>query len=229
MTRVLLIEDEESLRQVIQLNLELENYEVITSDNGQDAIDKLNGQYFDLVILDLMIPKINGIEVLRSLRVQNKKTPVIIISAKNTSSDRINGLKVGADDYLSKPFEIEELTIRIEKLISRNQRPTQSIPDIYSFGDNTINFQSFSGIRNQTTYDLSQKEIHIIRYLIMNKGQVVSRQDILKNVWGYDVFPSTRTIDNFIAAIRKRVESDPKNPKHIISIRGIGYKFLDQV
>ena len=224
--RVLLVEDEKSLRDIIKLNLELENWEVIVATNGEEALDKIDSEYFDIIVLDLMIPKINGIDVLKSFRIKNPDVPVIIISAKSTSSDRIKGLKVGADDYLAKPFDIEELLLRINKLVDRNTATSETNPiHSYTFGPNTIDFKSFTAKRNETTIPLKPKEMQILQLLIQNKNNVVARKDILKGVWGYDVFPSTRTIDNFIASLRKHFEDDPKNPIYIKSIRGIGYKF----
>ena len=152
---------------------------------------------------------------------------MIITSAKDTSSDRIKGLKTGADDYLTKPFEIEELLLRMEKLLQRTNSTNGSGIDVesFEFGENTVNFKTFKGTHRQKVFDLSAKEIQLLKLLINRKNEVVSRHDILKQVWGYDVFPSTRTIDNFIASLRKRFEDDPKHPQYILSVRGVGYKF----
>lgn len=224
--RFLLIEDEESLRKVIQLNLELEDFEVVCATDGASALEKLEQEYFDLVILDLMLPKLNGLDVLKHLRLRNPELPVIIISARDTSSDRIKGLKTGADDYLVKPFDFEELLIRIQKLLERKTRPLQNIQtDIVTIGDHKVNFKTFEILKNQKKIQLSQKEIQILRFLVNNANTVVSRQEILRAVWGYDVFPSTRTVDNFIASLRKHLEKDPKRPRYIKSVHGVGYKY----
>jgi len=228
MIRILLIEDEKNLRDIITLNLELENYEVVPAVNGQEALEKIDGQYFDVIILDLMLPKINGLDVLATLRVKNPDIPVIIVSAKSTSTDRITGLKSGANDYLSKPFEMEELILRIQNLIQR--APTNAnehSEDLFVFGNNKIDFKAYKGWHGDRSFDLSTKESQIIKFLINNKNEVVSRHEILKAVWGYDVFPSTRTIDNFIATLRKYFEDDPKDPMYIKSVRGVGYKFIE--
>ncbi len=226
--RILLVEDEKSLREVIKLNLELETWEVMCANDGAIAIQKLQEQYFDIVVLDLMLPKINGIDVLKNIKVNHPQLPVIIVSAKNTSTDRIFGLSTGADDYLSKPFEIEELILRIKKLVDRNPISTETvIEDKYSFGNNIIDFKAFTASKGNTQFELTTKEVQILKMLIQNKNKVVSRHEILKSVWGYDVFPSTRTIDNFIASLRKYFEEDPRQPVYIKSIRGIGYKFCD--
>lgn len=228
MIRILLIEDEANLRKLVKLNLKLEGYEVTVATNGREAIVKFDEAHFDLIILDLMLPLLNGIDVLDAIRIKNSSIPIIITSAKDTSSDRITGLKAGADDYLIKPFEIEELILRIQKLIERSQN-LESSPSAseYSFGDNHINFLTFEAKHNVNLQTLKQKEVLILKYLISKKNQVVSRQDILRNVWGYDVFPSTRTIDNFITGLRKFFEEDPRQPQYIISVRGVGYKFVD--
>jgi len=226
--RILLVEDEANLRQLIQLNLELDGYEVDLAADGKIALDKLGSAHYDLIILDLMLPKISGMDVLTKFRLVNAEIPVIITSAKDTSSDRILGLKSGADDYLTKPFEMEELLLRIHKLLERAQ--PQIIPkeiETYKFGDNLINFKTFTATNGSQSFELKAKEVQIMKYLISKKNDVVSRQDILRHVWGYDVFPSTRTIDNFIANLRKYFEPDVKNPVFIKSIRGIGYKFVE--
>ena len=224
---VLIVEDEKTLSQLIQMNLDLEGYTTDLAVDGAEALDKINSAHYDIVILDLMLPKISGMDVLSKIRLQHTDLPVIITSAKDTSSDRIQGLKEGADDYLVKPFEMEELLIRMQKLLSRIQPHTVTEIESYEFGNNKINFSTFAATNGQETFELSSKECLIMKFLISKKGQVVSRQDLLKNVWGYNVFPSTRTIDNFISNLRKRFETDIKNPKHILSVRGVGYKFVD--
>ena len=227
--RILLVEDELSLSKLIKLNLEIKGYDVTLATNGRKALQLMDEAYFDLVILDLMLPLLNGLDVLTAIRVTNSEIPVIITSAKDTSSDRIEGLKQGADDYLIKPFEIEELYLRIQKLLERSAALSKKplTTDTYAFGHNSINFKTYQGSHRGNTFELKQKEFLIIKYLINKKNEVVSRHDILRNVWGYDVFPSTRTIDNFITTLRKHFEDDPKSPKYIRSVRGIGYKFID--
>ncbi len=227
MSRILLVEDEENLRKLVKLNLEHEDHEVIPATNGREALNKFNEAHYDLIILDLMLPLLNGIDVLEAIRVKNSNIPVIITSAKDTSTDRITGLKKGADDYLVKPFELEELILRIEKLLDRSaETKINSRLEEFEFGNNYINFTTYEAKHLSSVISLKQKEVLILKYLVAHENEVVSRQDILRNVWGYDVFPSTRTIDNFITSLRKSFEDDPRNPKHIISIRGVGYKFI---
>jgi len=226
--RILLVEDEINLAKLVQMNLELEGFEVTIADNGLIALELLHNAHFDLMILDLMLPKVSGNEVLTKLRLTNVTIPVIITSAKDTSSDRIKGLKEGADDYLVKPFEIEELVLRIQKLLERAQTiPAPNELSDYRFGSNYIDFKTFRATNGSADFDLKPKEVQIMKYLISKKNIVVSRQELLRQVWGYDVYPSTRTIDNFIATLRKYFEPDVKHPVFIKSIRGIGYKFVE--
>lgn len=225
--RILIVEDEKNLSHLVKLNLELKGHEVELVEDGLQALEKTEQAYFDLIVLDLMLPKLSGMDVLSRLRLKNNHTPVIITSAKDTSTDRINGLKQGADDYLTKPYDIEELELRINNLVARRNPENNPIGNTYTFGENFINFQTFEASHKDKSFDLSLKETMILKYLISKKNEVVSRQDILKNVWGYDVYPSTRTIDNFIAALRKHFEENIKDPKYIKSVRGVGYKFVE--
>ena len=227
---ILLVEDEENLHETIKLNFELEGYEVSSAFDGSQAIDFVANEYFDLIVMDIMLPEIDGISVTENIRLKNIETPILILSAKNASADRIAGLKKGADDYLTKPFNLEELLLRVDKLIEKNKRlqPKNQISETYSFGNNNIDFkaQEATNFANQKI-DLSKKEAMLLRLLIENKGEVVTREKILQMVWGYNVYPTTRTIDNFILSFRKYFEQDPKEPKHFHSARGVGYKFID--
>lgn len=227
MKRVLLIEDESNLRKLVKLNLDMDGYEVSCAEDGLMAIEMLEKAHYDIVILDLMLPKVSGLEVLSRLRLKQTELPVIITSARDTSSDRILGLKQGADDYLVKPYEIEELQIRMEKLLGRVQtKITGQDIQLFTFGPNTINFETYQASHANEQFELTQKEVLIMKLLVHKLNQVVSREEILRNVWGYDVFPSTRTVDNFISNLRKYFEEDIKQPRYIKSIRGIGYKLV---
>ncbi len=223
--RILLVEDEENIREVVKLNLELEEYEVITSDNGKDALKKIEEQHFDLLILDVMLPDVDGFQICEQVRLSNMEVPIIFLTAKDTSLDRINGLKKGADDYLTKPFHLEELLLRVNNLIKRSSKSPENTPKIYTFGNNKINFITFEAETNNGSFNLTKKEVKLLKLLIDRKNEVVSRQQILQSVWGYDVYPSTRTIDNFILSFRKYFEENPREPKYFLSIRGVGYKF----
>lgn len=225
--RILLVEDESSIRSLVKLNLEIDGYEVVDLDNGKEVMTTIAEQHFDLIILDIMLPDLSGIKICESIRVNNYSMPILILSAKDTSHDRILGLKKGADDYLTKPFHLEELILRVEKLITRNQNANASqVSDDFSFGENKVNFSSFEAVGVDGAFQMTKKEITLLKLLVERSPDVVSRQVILQNVWGYDVYPSTRTIDNFILAFRKYFEENPKEPKYFISIRGVGYKFI---
>ena len=226
--KILLVEDEESLVESIVLNLELENYTVDVALNGKLALEKHQSSIYDLVILDVMLPEINGFDVCETIRLTDNKTPILFLTAKSSTSDRVKGLKIGGDDYLPKPFDLEELLLRIEKLIQRSQPQKEQNIDSYSFGENHIDFNTFevTGI-DKITQTISKKEILVLKLLTQKQGEVVSRIEIIDKVWGHDSFPSTRTIDNYILSFRKLFEHDTKNPKHFHSIRGVGYKFTD--
>src|SRR6266487_2430693 len=227
---ILLVEDEENLHEALKLNLELEGYEVTSSFNGTDALKAIQNEYFDLIILDIMLPGIDGIHITENIRVQQNEVPILILSAKNTGTDRVLGLKKGADDYLTKPFNLEELLLRVEKLIQKNKKiqVKETVGDIYEFGGNKIDFKAQQAItRNGDKIDLSKKEAMLLKLLIENRNEVVTREKILQMVWGYNVYPTTRTIDNFILSFRKYFEEDSRNPKYFHSVRGVGYKYSE--
>lgn len=226
---ILVVEDEESLREALKLNLELENYEVTTADNGPAVLKLVKNEYFDLIILDIMLPDMDGITVCETIRMQHNDVPIMFLSARNTGADRVEGLKKGGDDYLTKPFNLEELLLRVDKLIVKNKKikEPQAVADVYEFdGGCKIDFAAHECIdKDGNTQELSKKEAALLKLLIEHEGDVVSREQILQIVWGYNVYPTTRTIDNFILNFRKFFEKDSRNPKHFHSVRGIGYKF----
>lgn len=227
---ILLVEDEENLHTTLKLNLELEGYEVTSAYNGSEALKKIGNEYFDLIIMDIMLPEIDGISVTESIRINNNDVPILILSAKNTSADRVLGLKKGADDYLTKPFNLEELLLRVDKLIEKDKRlkEKETVGDNYGFGNNHIDFKAQDATTwNGQRVELSRKESMLLKLLIENRGEVVTREKILQVVWGYNVYPTTRTIDNFILNFRKYFEEDSRNPKYFHSVRGVGYKYTD--
>ena len=226
MLRILLVEDEENIRETVKLNLELENYEVVAAAEGKKALKYIGEQHFDLMILDVMLPEVDGFQICEQVRLTNRDVPIIFLTAKDTAQDRVNGLRKGADDYLVKPFNLEELLLRVERLIQRTSKDPEVSTDTYEFGDNKINFATFEATGNPGTFTLTKKEAMLLKLLIDRKGEVVSRQQILQSVWGYDVYPSTRTIDNFILSFRKYFERDPRSPEYFLSVRGVGYKFV---
>jgi two-component system alkaline phosphatase synthesis response regulator PhoP len=226
---ILLAEDEEHLQEALKLNLEMEGYEVTAVSDGLAVLKEVESQHFDLIIMDIMMPELDGISTIQSIRLNNRELPILILSAKNASADRVTGLKTGADDYLTKPFNLEELLLRVEILIRRNQqiqdKPAPS--DVYVFGKNRIDFKAQSAINYKgEAIALSKKEVMLLQLLTEHANQVVSREKILRVVWGYQVYPTTRTIDNFILSFRKYFEPDSRHPLYFHSIRGSGYRFV---
>lgn len=227
---ILLVEDEENLHEALKLNLELEGYEITSAFDGAQALAAVGKEFFDLIVLDIMLPEIDGINVTETIRLQHNDVPILILSAKNTSADRVLGLKKGADDYMTKPFNLEELLLRVQKLIEKNKklRDKETIGDTYSFGGNSIDFRAQEARTNTgNKIQLSKKETMLLKLLIENKNEVVPREKILQAVWGYNVYPTTRTIDNFILSFRKYFEEDSRNPKYFHSVRGVGYKYSE--
>ena len=227
---ILLVEDEENLHEALKLNLELEGYEVCSAFDGAAALKAIDNEYFDLIILDVMLPVMDGIQVAETIRIRNNDTPILMLSARNSSADRVMGLKKGADDYLSKPFNLEELLLRVSKLIDKNLKlqDRSTLGDHYQFGPNKIDFKAQEAIGyDGTSIRLSKKETMLLKLLIENKNEVVPREKILQAVWGYQVYPTTRTIDNFILNFRKYFEEDTRNPRYFHSVRSVGYKYAE--
>lgn len=224
---ILLVEDELNLHDALKLNLTLEGYEVSSAFEGQDALKKIEKAHFDLIILDVMLPGLDGFSITEMIRLNNNQTPILILSAKNTSTNKVQGLKIGADDYMTKPFNLEELLLRVGKLI---QKSSANIPinvvTQFEFSNNHFDFNASTAINFRgEKITLTKKEAMLLKLLIDHKNTVIARERILQAVWGYNVFPNTRTIDNFILNFRKYFEVDLRHPIHFISIRGIGYKF----
>jgi two-component system alkaline phosphatase synthesis response regulator PhoP len=227
---ILIVEDEENFHEALRLNLELEGYAVSSAYDGSQAIKAVEQEYFDLILLDIMLPEVDGITVIETIRLQNNEIPILILSAKNSGADRVLGLKKGADDYLTKPFNLEELLLRVQKLIEKNKKlqDKESIGDTYSFGNSVIDFKAQEAMtKTGEKVQLSKKESMLLKLLIENKNEVVPREKILQTVWGYNVYPTTRTIDNFILNFRKYFEEDSRNPRYFHSVRGVGYKYTE--
>ncbi|RYY57744.1 MAG: response regulator transcription factor [Chitinophagaceae bacterium] len=227
---ILLVEDEENLHEALKLNLELEGYDVTSAYDGAAALKAVANEYFDLLILDVMLPEMDGISVAETIRISNNEMPILILSAKNSSADRVLGLKKGADDYLTKPFNLEELLLRVHKLIDKNKKmqDRSTVGNSYTFGNNIIDFKAQEATTQSSgKIQLSKKETMLLKLLIENKNEVVPREKILQAVWGYNVYPTTRTIDNFILNFRKYFEHDSRNPKYFHSVRGVGYKYSE--
>jgi two-component system alkaline phosphatase synthesis response regulator PhoP len=224
MKRILLVEDEEHLHSAIKLNLELEGYHVISVYNGKNALHKFNESRFDLIILDVMLPEFNGFDICQSIRLENQKVPIMFLTAKSSNEDKIKGLKM-ADDYLTKPFNLNELLLRVKNLIKRNIDP-EITQTTHKIGDVVVDFNSFE-LKSKTgnQIELTQKQIKLLKLFVEKPNEVISRQEILEKIWGFDVYPSSRTIDNFILTFRKIFEKDLPPSTYFKSIRGVGYKY----
>lgn len=208
------------------MNLQGEGLHVVAVDNGEEALEVLRGQRIDVAILDVMMPKLDGFAVCRTARLEGISTPILFLTARNEGEDRVEGLKLGANDYLGKPFVVEELLIRMNRLMPGEGEWSWTGLKRTSIGELEVDFEAFEVRRdNQVVRQLSKREAMLLKLLIGREGEVVSRDDILQMVWGYDILPSTRTIDNFILAFRKTFEANPKKPVHFHSIRSVGYKF----
>jgi DNA-binding response OmpR family regulator len=228
---ILVIEDEPDLREGLAHNLELDGYEVETAEDGKIGLEKATGNRFALILLDLMLPHLSGLEVLRRMRDDGDRTPVIILSAKGQDHDKVTGLELGADDYLTKPFGLAELSARIRAVLRRTREAEAEVTaggEIWQFPNLKVDFKRFTVTRDGMEHQLSRFEAEILRMLIQRRGEVVTRQDLLTKVWGYVHLPTTRTVDNHIARLRKKVEVSADEPIHIVTVHGIGYRFESQ-
>lgn len=224
---ILLVEDENILADGILFNLKKNGYTVDWVKDGRAALAAFTADKFDLILLDIMIPYIDGFEVARRIRATSPTMPILMLTARTAVKDRVKGLEIGADDYLTKPFHLEELLARIKAMLRRHEwyRNASPVADIFRFGDNEINFSDFSCRSGKKTFHLTQKEAMLMKYLIEHQNQIVSRQDLLENVWNISAEIETRTVDIFIARLRKYFEPEPKKPVYIKSIRSAGYMF----
>ncbi|MEO7087146.1 MAG: response regulator transcription factor [Gemmatimonadaceae bacterium] len=226
--RILLVEDEVNLARGIRENLEAEGYSVEAVGDGRVALDRIRRVEYGMIILDVMLPNMDGFTVCQTARREGRDTPVLFLTARGGSNDRIKGLEVGGDDYLAKPFQLRELLLRVAAILRRRTRydAMTALEPVVRFGGNEFDFKTFRG-RSWDGSDqvLTQKEAMILKVLVERAGEVVWRDDILEQVWGDDVLPSTRTIDNFIVRLRKRFEPDPDRPRFFHTVRGIGYRF----
>jgi len=228
--RLLLVEDEESLAIGLEFNLKEEGYDVDWAADGKRAVELISENQYDLLILDIMLPYYDGFEIARRVRENDRKIPILMLTARSANSDRVNGLKSGADDYMTKPFHLEELLLRVAGMLKRKSwyKSISEVSTEYSFGSNRINFENLKADANGKEIDLTLHEAMLLKYLIEDKGKIVSRQDLLENVWNINSEVETRTVDNFIVKLRKYFETDPSNPRYIKSVRGAGYIFNDE-
>jgi DNA-binding response OmpR family regulator len=227
MKRILVIEDEPQMLLGLRDNLELEGYEVQTASDGDEGLGKAGSFNPDLVILDVMLPKKNGFDVCRELRSRSATLPIVMLTARSAETDKVLGLELGADDYVTKPFSITELLARVRAVLRRagSQKPSGS-NDTVRIGDIEIDFKLHQARRARQRIEFTAREFDLLRYFVQHTGQVVTREQILNEVWGYEEFPTTRTIDNFVAKLRQKIERAPHAPEHILTIHGSGYKFV---
>ena len=226
--KILIIEDEEDLVKGLKLNLADEGYKIEWAPDGVEGLRMAMEESPDLIILDIMMPKMNGLEVCREIRKKGLNVPIIMLTAKGEEIDKVVGLEIGADDYMTKPFSIRELLARIKAHLRREKRTGKTVPDVYSFSDVEIDFTHFKVRHGTKELDLTSREVEILKYFVLHVNEVVSREDLLDKVWGFDKFPTTRTIDNHILKLRKKIEQNPSHPKYILSIYGEGYRFMGE-
>ena len=225
MELILIVEDDRAILRGLEQNFRFEGYEVITATDGQRGLELAWDKNPDLIILDIMLPKLNGYEICRILRRDGRDVPILMLTAKGQEMDKVMGLELGADDYVTKPFGVMELLARVKALLRRVQR-TEGKATQLQLGDVEINFETLTATRAGEPIELSTREFDLLRYLVQNPDRVLSRQAILNAVWGGDYFGTSRTVDNFITRLRQKIESNPSQPRYIQTVRGIGYRFV---
>jgi two-component system, OmpR family, alkaline phosphatase synthesis response regulator PhoP len=222
--RILMVEDEEALRMTLTDRLRNEGYEVDLAADGSQGFDKATQSAFDLVLLDVMLPRKSGFDVCREIRAAGMAVPILMLTAKGQTIDKVTGLKIGADDYVTKPFDSSELVARIEALLRRSRAYGPAQPTVYEIGDLRIDVSGTTVSRNGKQVALSAREFQLLRYLLEHRGTTMSRGDILKDVWGYSANTFTRTVDVHVASLRQKIENDPKQPELVLTVPGLGYK-----
>ncbi len=227
MQKILIVEDEPSMRLGLKDNLEFEGYEVLIAEDGQAALDVIASNTFDLILLDVMLPKVSGFDVCKKIRKEGNTTPIILLTAKGEEIDKVLGLELGADDYVTKPFSLRELLARIKAVLRRGESLQKSSDTIVNIGRLSVNFGSYNASEENDSVQMSHKEFEVLQYLWNKKNSTVSRDELLTNVWGQEIHITTRTIDNFILKLRQKIEIDPNHPKIILTVHGIGYKLID--
>jgi DNA-binding response OmpR family regulator len=228
MTTVLVIEDDPAISRGLADNLKFEGYEVFTALDGETGYQLQRDRKPDVIVLDVMLPRISGLELCRKLRAERVQTPILMLTARSEEGDRVVGLDLGADDYMTKPFSVRELMARIRALLRRTQS-SAALPNELRFGDVEVDFLRYEARRNGKPIDMTRKEFAILRLLAGRAGEVVTRDDLLNDVWGYEAYPVSRTVDNHVAGLRAKLERDAANPQHIKTVHGVGYKFVETI
>jgi len=225
MRKILLVEDDQILSIALRKGLESEGYAVETAGDGPAGRRAAIEKQFDMIILDVMLPKQSGFDVCEQLRAAGNETPIIMLTARNMEIEKVQGLKIGADDYITKPFSLSELFARVQAVLRRTGRPSAGVSN-YRFGDVALDFKKYEATKGGAPLDLSPREFRLLQFLVEHHGEVVSRDQMLNHVWSYNSFPSTRTVDQHIAKLRQKVEDTPNNPRFLLTVHGIGYKFI---
>lgn len=225
MKKILLVEDDPAILKGLTVSLEAENYIIKSASDGEKGYQLAKNENVDLIILDIMLPSKNGLDICRDLRKDGINTPILMLTSKKDEIDKVLGLEIGADDYVTKPFSLRELQARIKAILRRKSEMTKSIDD-FSFDGINLDFKKMEAVKDGEPIKLSALEFKILKYLIEREGDVVSRDKLLDDVWGYEAFPTTRTVDNYILSIRKKIENNPAEPVHILTMHKSGYKFV---
>lgn len=226
MVQILIVEDEPSMQLGLKDNLEFEGYKVTVTGDGKSGLEMIRQSEFDLVLLDIMLPELSGLDVCRKLRSEGNQTPIILLTAKGEEIDKVLGLELGADDYVTKPFSLRELLARIKALLRRSASAQGGPETEIRLGDLTVNFHNYTAYNMAGEVKMSHKEFEILHFLYENRNLPVSRYKLLEEVWGYNEQPTTRTVDNFILRLRQRIEKDPGDPRIILTVHGSGYKMI---
>jgi DNA-binding response OmpR family regulator len=227
MIKILIVEDEPNMRMGLKDNLEFEGYQVDVAVDGESGLNKITENNYNLVLLDVMLPKLSGFDVCKSVRKDGLQVPIILLTAKGEEIDKVLGLELGADDYVTKPFSLRELLARIKAILRRGENSFQSTESLeVSIGKLKVDFKSYKAFTNDMPVQMSHKEFEILHYFWKKRNSAVSREDLLSNIWGYDETPTTRTVDNFIMKLRNRIENDPNHPQIVITVHGVGYKLV---
>jgi DNA-binding response OmpR family regulator len=226
MSRILVVEDDPAILRGLADNLKFESHEVLTAGDGEAAYRLLRETKPDLLILDLMLPRISGYELCRKARSEGITTPILMLTARGEEADRVLGLDLGADDYVTKPFSVRELLARVRAILRRGAGPPKPLPDDLRFDDVVVDFRRYEARKGETALEMTRKEFGVLRLLAARAGEVVSREELLNEVWGYENYPSTRTVDNHIASLRSKVEEDPAQPRRLLTVHGVGYKLV---
>ena len=222
--KIAIIDDDEAVRRSLVMNFELEQFKVVSAEDGEIGLTLIENEKPDLIIMDVMMPKKDGLQACRELRESGNSTPLILLTARGQEVDKVLGLELGADDYLAKPFGMRELIARVKAILRRTSNKTEL--DSIEFDDVVVDFKAYKAQKNNSPLELSAREYRLLKYLVAKQGSVVTRDELLDEVWGYNSYPSTRTVDNHIARLRQKIEGNVTSPKHIVTVHGVGYKFV---